>query len=358
MQAQQLSNSELSADPELGRQFRESLEEAAGRNTLWRSRSRIGHTRATLSNDELGDNAATCKLCQAPLGKRHFNPRHRCRVCNASVCARCAPNRLELEGARGPQRACAECAQQAARLPQFCNQLVQSCATMKKLCDKLGVETSENANEAGNVGPETLDAAVQYLAVTLPLLEGASRSNSPRSGTGCEESTDQETKARQLMNPQLATELECPSDCSWTQCAARRVRPASTSPVQHSADVEATASAQHVSSDGTERWFCKPSVGTWLQHLPLPSLRDTGCTAAPATEKVCEADLELKHASGREVAANRQLLHILQQSSQRWFCQLSGGSCFRYLRWLSVRILGIGLCAVIIPQIHRCRRLR
>jgi len=44
-----------------------------------------------------------CSLCGKKLGKRFLRPRHHCRVCGRSVCARCSPGTLELE------RACTAC---------------------------------------------------------------------------------------------------------------------------------------------------------------------------------------------------------------------------------------------------------
>jgi hypothetical protein len=54
-------------------------------------------------------NTPTCSMCNAELGKRHFRPRHHCRICGKCVCAACAPNFIALSNMKGPQRACTLC---------------------------------------------------------------------------------------------------------------------------------------------------------------------------------------------------------------------------------------------------------
>ncbi|CAL1149471.1 unnamed protein product [Cladocopium goreaui] len=56
-----------------------------------------------------------CRYCEAVLGKRHLNPRHQCRLCNALVCGSCSPNMVQLDPGASPQRVCNSC---VAILPQ------------------------------------------------------------------------------------------------------------------------------------------------------------------------------------------------------------------------------------------------
>eukprot|EP00931_Biecheleriopsis_adriatica_P121107 TRINITY_DN96192_c0_g1_i1.p1 TRINITY_DN96192_c0_g1~~TRINITY_DN96192_c0_g1_i1.p1 ORF type:complete len:829 (+),score=135.16 TRINITY_DN96192_c0_g1_i1:33-2519(+) len=50
-----------------------------------------------------------CALCDARLGKRRLNPRHRCRLCNSTVCGTCSPSSVPLKGQQGLHRACTAC---------------------------------------------------------------------------------------------------------------------------------------------------------------------------------------------------------------------------------------------------------
>jgi len=50
-----------------------------------------------------------CFNCRAALGNRKFNPRHRCRLCNRTVCGACSPSSLQLETGGQLWRACTPC---------------------------------------------------------------------------------------------------------------------------------------------------------------------------------------------------------------------------------------------------------
>lgn len=61
------------------------------------------------SLDNGNGNPDICNLCSAKLGKRHLNPRHRCRVCDYHVCGKCSPNDIQLPEQDGTHRACNRC---------------------------------------------------------------------------------------------------------------------------------------------------------------------------------------------------------------------------------------------------------
>jgi len=321
-----------------------------------------------IAKDDWEDDAANCKLCQVQLGKRHLHPRHHCRVCGASVCAQCAPNRLELEGAKGTQRVCADCVLQVARLPHLRKQLVQIGQTMKKLCEEPVAEDSENTKEVEDVGPETLDAAVQYLTTRLPFLESATRANRLEREKGSDGGVDKEVEAQQLVNAELSLELdrerklreslesaahvskpvakpvasgELPNSLAptahqqivegewfltpsvgtwlgqWPQEARTVERSvASTSPVQHPAVVGATPLAQQVSSVAQGPWFRRPSVGTWLHILPQPNQGGSSDTLALAKEKAHEAELESELASERRLRSSLEAPEMCQVENE------------------------------------------
>ena len=243
MQAQQLLNIELSAELALERQLRQSLD-----------------VTEPVARREASGDVATCKTCLARLGKRYFNPRHYCRVCNACVCARCAPNRLELEGVKGAQRVCGECVQQVGRLPHLHTQLLQMCETMKKLLAQPRAKDSENMKEI-ETDNETLDAAVHYLTTTLPLLESAISAKILQCENGSDGSTDKEMRAQQLLNIELSFELE--RERQWRRSWAAAVCVADP----------ADSGAREERVEG--EWFLAPSVGTWLRQWP-PHTRAAG----------------------------------------------------------------------------------
>lgn len=56
------------------------------------------------------DESSNCAICNSELGKRKMNPRHHCRFCGSSVCGKCSPSRVQLEGRKIPQRTCIACA--------------------------------------------------------------------------------------------------------------------------------------------------------------------------------------------------------------------------------------------------------
>lgn len=53
--------------------------------------------------------SSSCAVCAAKLGKRHFRPRHHCRICNRCVCGMCSPSLVRLHAQQQVQRACSEC---------------------------------------------------------------------------------------------------------------------------------------------------------------------------------------------------------------------------------------------------------
>ncbi|CAK9053593.1 unnamed protein product [Durusdinium trenchii] len=61
------------------------------------------------SSASIGSKADTCRHCEAILGKRHFNPRHQCRLCCAMVCGSCSPNLVQLDTGQPTQRVCNPC---------------------------------------------------------------------------------------------------------------------------------------------------------------------------------------------------------------------------------------------------------
>lgn len=55
------------------------------------------------------DNTPNCSICGVRLGKRHFNPRHHCRICGRCVCKGCSSHEVQVLGHDKPQRACKDC---------------------------------------------------------------------------------------------------------------------------------------------------------------------------------------------------------------------------------------------------------
>jgi len=64
------------------------------------------------------DDFGTCSLCLAAVGKRHFNLRHHCRVCGNTVCGKCSPHTVMLQGAKQAERACSKCLEGVGTMPQ------------------------------------------------------------------------------------------------------------------------------------------------------------------------------------------------------------------------------------------------
>jgi hypothetical protein len=59
----------------------------------------------------------SCELCNVLLGKRHFKPRHHCRICRRLVCGPCSKSSVQFEHKAGVNRACIECAVNAQKAP-------------------------------------------------------------------------------------------------------------------------------------------------------------------------------------------------------------------------------------------------
>mmetsp|Transcript_8908 Transcript_8908/g.22250 ORF Transcript_8908/g.22250 Transcript_8908/m.22250 type:complete len:325 (-) Transcript_8908:32-1006(-) len=69
------------------------------------------------------ENAGHCSVCTLALGKRRLRPRHHCRICGRSVCAKCSKSTVQLEGWKRPERACTPCAAVSLEAPALRNRL-------------------------------------------------------------------------------------------------------------------------------------------------------------------------------------------------------------------------------------------
>lgn len=71
---------------------------------------------SSLTSSSWQPDADECNVCQARLGKRFLRPRHHCRACGECVCAKCSPNRVELDGKMS--RVCTPCVTRALSMRQ------------------------------------------------------------------------------------------------------------------------------------------------------------------------------------------------------------------------------------------------
>jgi len=55
------------------------------------------------------EEASSCSVCCDRLGKRFLRRRHHCRTCGRSVCDKCSPSFIQLEGQKALQRICTPC---------------------------------------------------------------------------------------------------------------------------------------------------------------------------------------------------------------------------------------------------------
>ncbi|CAE7659613.1 unnamed protein product [Symbiodinium sp. CCMP2456] len=102
----------------------------------------------------------SCAICQSALGKRHFNPRHHCRLCCRPVCASCSPCRVPLSGHKGVQRSCLQCAATASRASALTQQLS---FLSRQLSDLAGRPTADVAPVTLEDALSSLEAAVEPL---------------------------------------------------------------------------------------------------------------------------------------------------------------------------------------------------
>lgn len=146
------------------------------------------------------ENATVCSVCDAALGKRRLRPRHHCRICCRSVCARCSSSTVQLEGHQTPQRACSLCVRQVSRAP----------STLSRL-ELLGSRLSALSGAQLAHGSRNLEDALVLCEAAVQSLEESAR----KSGT----TSRDEAAARQAgLEPQVdghlpATLLERSSSC-------------------------------------------------------------------------------------------------------------------------------------------------
>jgi len=55
------------------------------------------------------ENAKTCHVCNANVGKRYLNPRQHCKACGRTVCGKCSPSMVKLSGGTSIVRVCNKC---------------------------------------------------------------------------------------------------------------------------------------------------------------------------------------------------------------------------------------------------------
>eukprot|EP00439_Symbiodinium_sp_Y106_P072929 s2470_g13.t1 len=177
-----------------------------------------------LQSDEDGD---SCAICHSALGKRHFNPRHHCRLCCRPVCASCSPCRVPLSGQKGVQRSCLQCAATASRASALTQQLS---FLSRQLSDLAGRPTAD-------VAPVTLEDALSSLEAAVEPLRKL-RVQHKITERRCHEAEDQ------LHN--LRTEFNRNRDCEQDP---RLITPGPLAPGHGQEDSE------------TDCWICHARLG-------------------------------------------------------------------------------------------------
>jgi len=103
------------------------------------------------------DDEGMCFTCHSALGKRYFNPRHHCRLCNRAVCGACSPCRVPIAGCGGVHRACLPCAANASKMSALVEQLSFLSRQLSELADR----------PTADMGPTTLEDALGSLEAAV-----------------------------------------------------------------------------------------------------------------------------------------------------------------------------------------------
>lgn len=114
------------------------------------------------STTRWADRSAECHVCFSLLGKRYFNPRHHCRVCEKSICAACSPSRVQLDPRDQPARVCSTCASRIYEAPHVEAQL-------HKMAWRLAV--LRGASPTRKFSPGSVEQAVQLIETEISNLE-------------------------------------------------------------------------------------------------------------------------------------------------------------------------------------------
>lgn len=120
--------------------------------------ARVGAAFASIWTED-----SACVVCGLELGKRKLRPRHHCRVCWGSVCAKCSPSRVHLVGEKMPQRACNPCVLNVEVGLDLRERL-------EKLSDQLNIIGSSHSCPVTRKA-DTLEKAVRNCESALPRLE-------------------------------------------------------------------------------------------------------------------------------------------------------------------------------------------
>eukprot|EP00927_Polykrikos_kofoidii_P067352 TRINITY_DN62855_c0_g1_i1.p1 TRINITY_DN62855_c0_g1~~TRINITY_DN62855_c0_g1_i1.p1 ORF type:complete len:277 (+),score=50.67 TRINITY_DN62855_c0_g1_i1:62-892(+) len=109
-----------------------------------------------------------CYHCHAALGKRHFNPKHHCRLCGNSVCSTCSPSTIQFDGDKEAKRACITCVAVFKKATHYAGRMALLAQQLQALH---GLESGDQAPGGGVKGtdeepPTGSAASVASTAVT------------------------------------------------------------------------------------------------------------------------------------------------------------------------------------------------
>lgn len=110
-----------------------------------------------------------CGICRVKFRKRDMTWRHYCRVCGLCVCSDCLPNKVVIDGFRGPQRVCIHCvriASSPARDHQLVEKAAQLALRLRELQDPAGEVTY-----SGQETPTNIEEALTMAEAALNRLE-------------------------------------------------------------------------------------------------------------------------------------------------------------------------------------------
>lgn len=118
----------------------------------------FGRSRSRISFSE----ADVCVVCESSLGKRKLNPKHHCRMCGSTVCAKCSQSQIRVDGEKSFQRACDPCASNARKTVDLRERLDILATNLNAIG---GSRTRFEDN------PGSLEGDVHRCEMTLPALQ-------------------------------------------------------------------------------------------------------------------------------------------------------------------------------------------
>lgn len=118
--------------------------------------------RQSISNDRWDEDAESCSICHALLGRRRLRLRHHCRICGRCICGPCSPNMIAMPGAVALQRACTPCLAIAHKAPVLKSRLSQLGAKLVSL----------SSHSVAIIPLESLEGMLQLCEDALAPLEG------------------------------------------------------------------------------------------------------------------------------------------------------------------------------------------